>query len=170
MKRRAKIVDIALAVTVVAVLVPPAPAHAARGYMIKNVSTGACLGVTKDISPRKMGYFLHAYNCDPFSKAFRWTRTARSQLASVGSGGKQCVSAPRRTPERSVVLVRRCGSDLERQRFTFPTVRRRLGGDWLQIKWKGRLKDTCLLAGYRNEVFGVTCEPSGTNQNWVLVS
>ncbi|GGP01354.1 hypothetical protein LDL08_01890 [Nonomuraea glycinis] len=169
MKRRAKIVNVALATALVATLTPAAPAHAARGYMIRNASTGTCLGITKDNSPHKMGYFLHSYrNCDPFAIDLRWTRT-RAHIASVGFKGKQCVSAPKHVPERSVVLVRRCGSDRKHQRFAFPLVTRRLGGDRHQIEWQGRLRDTCLLANDQNQVFGVRCNPSSMTQNWVLV-
>lgn len=36
-------------------------------------------------------------------------------------------------------------------------------------EWRGRLKGTCLLANYQNQVFGVACVPSSMTQNWVLV-
>jgi hypothetical protein len=163
MRRPAKIATVALAATVLAALAPAAPALADRGYVIRNVSTGMCLTIGGDTSTRRMGNIARTWECQPGFQGYLWNRTARSQLASADTGGKLCIGAPK----GPLVLVRRCGSDLKHQRFTFSTIKTNYG-DRLLIKWKGVSPATCLNSNDKGQVFGSRCDPVSTNQNWTL--
>lgn len=156
------------AVTLVATLLPAAPAAAAeRGFMIRNVSSGGCLGVGKDRTVRKLGHLLHTWSCDPYAKALRWRRTKHGQFVSLGAS-RACADAP----ARDAVLARRCQAGNKRQRFTVRLVRERMGGDWQLLRWK-HLTDRCLMegrSGFTHAVFADRCNSSSTNQLWVLDS
>ncbi|MEU7744680.1 ricin-type beta-trefoil lectin domain protein [Nonomuraea sp. NPDC049158] len=161
MSIRAKIAKVALAATVLATLTPTAPALADSGYVIKNVSTLMCLTIRGDSSTRRMGNIARTWECRPGLQGYLWNRTARSQLASADFHGKLCIGAPK----GPLVLVRRCGSDLKHQRFTFSTIKTNYG-DWFLIKWTGLSPATCLNSNDKGQVFGSPCDPGSTNQSW----
>ncbi|WP_156326026.1 ricin-type beta-trefoil lectin domain protein [Nonomuraea sp. SBT364] len=159
----------AVTVTLMVTLLPAAPAGAAadRGFMIRNVSSGECLGVGKDATVHRRGLMLGTWSCDPYAKALRWKRTARGQFASLGVT-RACVDAP----GREAVLARRCRTTAEQQRFTVRLIRERLGGDWQLLRWK-HLKNRCLMEGrvyFDDVVLADRCNSSSTNQTWVFVS
>lgn len=164
MHRRLKLTAAALAVTAVAVL-NPAPALAARGFLIKQGDQ--CLTYGIDHTPRKVGYRAWGFSCQ-VEEGYLWKRTKRGQLAVTYRGRTLCLSAPSGT----LVLMRRCGSDLKRQQFTFPVVKRLWFDKIVLIKWKN-LPNTCLyLDAYGPYSFGqisaMTCEPGNSGQQWLI--
>ncbi|MET7462878.1 hypothetical protein [Nonomuraea sp. NPDC005501] len=176
MKRRAKIAIVGVATMTLTTLPPTAPAAMAAGsYLIRNVSTNMCLTWGMDPEGRSQEYAAHTQYCPPphGRDGYLWTRDARSELVSLYSRNKRCLGAPRRN---SIVPMQRCGTAIEKRRITFTTVEQAAGGDRILITWKGRpirwqgpVRETCLTTSYRNAVSGVPCDPSSTNQLWVLV-